>query len=246
MYARAVPRGDNVQTVKATLALRQLIFDGDIAPGERLAELTLVERVGVSRTPLRLALAGLEHEGLVEALPGGGFAVRTFSRVEIDDAIELRGVLEGTAVRFAAERLESPAELDPLRELLVQLDQAVRDPSPDAVLAYVGLNETFHEQLLELSKSEILAREVARVMAFPFASPASLLASHAQVSQREILLVAEHQHHALVAAIQAGHGTRAEEIAREHARISKNSLDLALASREIFETLPGAALIDSE
>jgi GntR family transcriptional regulator, vanillate catabolism transcriptional regulator len=241
-----VPRGDNVQTVKATLALRQLIFDGDIAPGERLAELTLVERIGVSRTPLRLALAGLEHEGLVEALPGGGFAVRTFSRVEIDDAIELRGVLEGTAVRFAAERLESPAELDPLHEILVQLDQAVRDPSPDAVLAYVELNQRFHEGLLELAKSEILAREVSRVLAFPFASPAALLESHAQVSQREILLVAEHQHHALVAAIQAGHGTRAEEIAREHARISKKSLDLALASREIFESLPGAALIDAE
>jgi GntR family transcriptional regulator of vanillate catabolism len=66
------------------------------------------------------------------------------------------------------------------------------------------------------------------------------------VSQREILLVAEHQHHALVAAIQAGHGTRAEEIAREHARISKKSLDLALASREIFESLPGAALLDAD
>jgi GntR family transcriptional regulator of vanillate catabolism len=246
MYARKVPRGDNVQTVKATLALRQLIFDGDIAPGERLAELALVDRIGVSRTPLRLALAGLEHEGLVEALSGGGFAVRTFSRVEIDDAIELRGVLEGTAARFAAERLESPAELDPLRDTLVQLDQAVRDPSPDAVLAYVELNRRFHEQMLALAKSEILSREVARAMAFPFASPSALLESHAEVSQREILLVAEHQHHALVAAIQAGHGTRAEEIAREHARISKQSLDLALASREIFESLPGAALIDGE
>jgi GntR family transcriptional regulator of vanillate catabolism len=52
-----VPRGDSAQTVKATLGLRQLLFDGHIRPGERLVELALVERLGVSRTPLRLALA---------------------------------------------------------------------------------------------------------------------------------------------------------------------------------------------
>jgi GntR family transcriptional regulator of vanillate catabolism len=240
---RGVPRGDSAQTVRATLALRQLIFDGEIRPGERLVELALVDRVGVSRTPLRLALSTLQHEGLVESLPGGGFAVRTFSRVEVDDAIELRGVLEGTAARFAAERLESPAELRVMREVVTELDEVVHDTAADAILTYVELNEAFHGQLVELAKSEILNREVARVMAFPFASPASLLASHAQVSQREILLVAQHQHHTLLEAIQDRHGSRAEEIAREHARISKRSLDLALARREILETLPGASLL---
>ena len=60
----------------------------------------------------------LEHEGLLETLPGGGFVVREFTRTDIDDAIELRGVLEGTAARLAAERLESEDELEPLRELL--------------------------------------------------------------------------------------------------------------------------------
>jgi GntR family transcriptional regulator of vanillate catabolism len=239
-----VPRGDSAQTVRATLALRQLLFDGEIAPGERLVELALVDRIGVSRTPLRLALTTLEHEGLVESLPGGGFAVRTFSRVEVDDAIELRGVLEGTAARFAAERLDSPGDLRELRDTVSQLDEIVHDTAPEAVLAYVELNALFHSQLVQLAKSEIVARAVARVMAFPFASPASLLASHAQLSQREILLVAQHQHHALVEAIQAGHGTRAEEIAREHARISKRSLDLALARREILDALPGAAFLN--
>lgn len=238
-----MPRGDNAQTVRATLALRQLVFDGAIQPGERLVELTLVERIGVSRTPLRLALTALEHEGLVASLPGGGFAVRTFSRAEIDDAIELRGILEGTAARFAAERLESPAELEPMHELVTQLDETVHDTAPEAVLTYVELNEAFHAQLVELAKSEIVGREIARANAFPFASPAALLASHAQLSQREILLVAQHQHHALLEALQARHGTRAEEIAREHARITKRSLDLALQSREILDSLPGASLL---
>ena len=238
-----MPRGDSAQTVRATLALRQLLFDGEIAPGQRLVELALVERIGVSRTPLRLALTTLEHEGLVESLPGGGFAVRSFSRDEVDDAIELRGVLEGTAARFAAERLESQAQLDALRATVEQLDETVHDDSPEAIVSYAELNAAFHDELVVLAKSEILARHIARVNAFPFASPAALLASHVQLSQREILLVAQHQHHAIVEAIQGGHGTRAEEIAREHARISKRSLDLALARREILDTLPGASLL---
>jgi GntR family transcriptional regulator of vanillate catabolism len=64
------------QTTKATLGLRELVFNGEFGPGERLPEVELAERVGVSRTPLRMALQTLAHEGLLEALSGGGFVVR--------------------------------------------------------------------------------------------------------------------------------------------------------------------------
>lgn len=239
-----MPRGDSAQTVKATLGLRQLLFDGEIRPGERLVELALVERLGVSRTPLRLALTTLEHEGLVTSLAGGGFAVREFTRAEIDDAIELRGVLEGTAARFAAERLESVAELDEIRSLTIRLDETVHDASPEAVLAYVELNEAFHAELVALAKSDMLARELAHVTTLPFASPAALLESHVRLSQREILLVAQHQHHAIVDAIAARQGARAEEVAREHARISRRSLDLALEQQNVLEGIPGAQLLN--
>jgi GntR family transcriptional regulator, vanillate catabolism transcriptional regulator len=95
------------QTLRAALALRELILEGELRPGERVAEVPLSERIGVSRTPLRLALARLEHEGLLNSLSAGGFVVRQFTREEIADAIELRGVLEGTALRrrAAARRL---------------------------------------------------------------------------------------------------------------------------------------------
>jgi GntR family transcriptional regulator, vanillate catabolism transcriptional regulator len=239
-----MPRGDSAQTVKATLGLRQLLFDGEIRPGERLVELSLVERLGVSRTPLRVALTTLEHEGLVVSLAGGGFTVREFTRSEIDDAIELRGVLEGTAARFAAERLESPAELDEIRGILVRLDAVVHDASAEAVLEYVELNEQFHELLVALSKSEIVARELVRVEAVPFASPSALLESHVESEQREILLIAQHQHRAMIEAIEQGHGARAEEVAREHARISQRSLDLALKRGDVIERLPGAPLLN--
>ncbi len=96
--------GAGSQTVRAQLRLRELILGGELAPGARIPELALVERLGVSRTPVRAALVRLAEEGLLEALPGGGFAVRDFSETDICDAIELRGTLEGLAARLAAER----------------------------------------------------------------------------------------------------------------------------------------------
>ena len=95
---------NRTQIMRAQLRLRELILSGEFEAGERMSELPLVDRLGVSRTPLRLALAGLEHEGLLRSLTGGGYAVREFTQADILDAIELRGVLEGTAARFAAER----------------------------------------------------------------------------------------------------------------------------------------------
>src|SRR5579871_1085014 len=104
------------QTTKATLGVRELVLGGELAPRERVPEVALAERLGVSRTPLRIALGTLAHEGLLEQLEGGGFVVCSFTLADIAEAIELRAVLEGTAARFAADRLQSPDELAPLRE----------------------------------------------------------------------------------------------------------------------------------
>ena len=248
MYARAppMPRGtkSSSQTLKATLGLRELLLGGDFGPGERVPELALVERLGVSRTPLRLALVALEHEGLLESLPGGGFVVREFTRDDIVDAIELRGVLEGTAARFAAERLESRAELASLQECSGQLDEVVRVDSLDAFERYISLNEAFHAGLVALAKSAALARAIEHVVVLPFASPSALVASHARLPEsREILVVAQHQHRGMLESIEAGHGARAEEIAREHARLSRINLDLVLQNRESRDRLPGARLL---
>ncbi len=102
-------RAPKQQTAKALLGLRDLILTGEVEPGERLSEVALSERLSVSRTPLRAALQKLEQEGLVALIPSGGYAVRSFSRQEVIDAIELRGVLEGAAARLAAERGATPA-----------------------------------------------------------------------------------------------------------------------------------------
>jgi len=244
-----VARGNGAgsQTTKATLGLRELVFAGEFGPGERLPEIELAERLGVSRTPLRLALTTLAHEGLLDRLPGGGFVVRSISLADIADAIELRGVLEGTAARFAAERLESADALAPLEEAAATLDDVVRriGGDRDEIERYVTLNDAFHDALAELARSPNLARTLANVKALPFAMPSgAIVASHAVLPRsQEILLVAQYHHWGLIEAIRERQGTRAEEIAREHARLSRVNLDLVLEDREAFERIPGAPLL---
>ena len=242
-----MPRGnqENSQTTKATLGLRELLLSGAFKPRERVPELRLVEELGVSRTPLRIALMTLEHEGLLETLPGGGFVVREFTRTDIDDAIELRGVLEGTAARLAAERLDSDGDLEPLREVCRELDAVVHSPSMETFMEYLRLNEEFHEVFRGLAKSAQLDRALDQVLALPFGPPnALLMVHHATMPESwEILLVAQHQHHGLIDAIGRREGGRAEAIAREHARLARQNLDLALENRQLLARLPGSTLL---
>ena len=120
------------QTERVVVTLRGMVLRGDFRPGERLAELSLVSVLNASRTPVRLALERLSHQGLLEASPSGGFRVREFTVADIWDAIEIRGVLEGTAARFAAERLSG---LDDLNEIRAaggsdELIQAIQQAAP--------------------------------------------------------------------------------------------------------------------
>jgi GntR family transcriptional regulator of vanillate catabolism len=241
-----VPRGSHAssQTTRATLGLRELLLGGTFKPGDRVPELRLVEELGVSRTPLRIALMTLAHEGFLDPLPGGGFVVGEFTRADIDDAIELRGVLEGTAARLAAERLESEETLEPLRQVCRELDAVVRNPSMESFVEYLRLNQELHVAFRALAGSPQLDRALEHVLALPFAPPSALVMVHAALpASWEIFLVAQHQHHSLVDAIGRREGARAEAIAREHARIARRNLDVALENQDLRERFPGSTLL---
>src|SRR6478609_10934022 len=159
--------------MRALLRLRELILSGQFAPGERMSELPLVERLGVSRTPLRLALAELEHEGLLRGLEGGGYVVREFTKSDISDAIELRGVLEGTAARFAAERGVARRDLRALASINAEISELVHRIDYESFEEYVDLNERFHERLLKMAASPMLDRALESIVSLPFAGPSA-------------------------------------------------------------------------
>lgn len=230
--------------MRAILRLRELLLEGEFAPGTRMSELPLVKRLGVSRTPLRLALSTLAHEGLLELVPGGGYAVRGFTRADIDDAIELRGVLEGTAARFAAERGVPEEQLAVMHECNELIQDVVHAADYDSFVRYVDLNERFHAALVEAAESSVLARALAGVVSLPFASSSAFVLAEAELPEsREILVVAHHHHSELVGAIERHEGARAESIGREHARLASRNLDIVLGRRNALEALPGASLI---
>ena len=85
--------------------LRQAILKGELAPGERLMEIQLAERLGVSRTPIREAIRKLELEGLVLMVPRKGAEVAKISEKSLKDVLEVRRSLEELAIELACQRM---------------------------------------------------------------------------------------------------------------------------------------------
>lgn len=240
----ATPEGDS-QTLRAILKIRELLIQGAFKPGERIREVPLAARLCVSRTPLRLALDRLAHEGLLEMGPKGGFFARKFTAGDILDAIDLRGVLEGTAARWAAERLQSEQEVEPLYEAVTATAALLGRslPGVDLIREYMLINAAFHSTLLRLAKSQMLTTSMERVLALPFASfNAFVFAESESPERREMLLMSNFHHAAIADAIANREGTRAEAVAREHSRIVRRCVTLALREERLAQ-IPGGSLI---
>ncbi|WP_044563480.1 GntR family transcriptional regulator [Azospirillum sp. B4] len=244
--AVAEEEGRGMQVVRAQQGLRELILAGELPPGRRVSEPAMVERLGVSRTPVRLALERLAQEGLVTPGASGGFVVRAFTAADLAAAIEVRGTLEGLAARLAAERRPGAADLAPLRDCVAALDGVVAKPvlSEDDFDTYVRLNAFFHEELTRLSGSGVVARAIEQAAAQPFASPSAFVQLHAtEPVGRDTLVVAQEQHRLLLEAIGRGEGARAEALAAEHARVAQRRLRAALSDGDRLAGLPGGSLL---
>lgn len=234
------------QTVRAQLAIRDLVLKGTLTPGERISELSMVARIGVSRTPVRAALLRLAEEGLLEPLRSGGFAIKAFTDREVWESIEIRGVLEGLAARLAAERGVALAAIVPLRRCLAELDEVVGETggSVEVFSDYVALNARFHALLVELADSRPLERQIERAITLPFASPSAFVMAQSTMPEaRRILTIAQDHHRCVLDAIEQREGSRAESLMREHSRLASRNLALALRSQSTFDLVPGSALI---
>ena len=128
-------------------ALRDQIVRAELAPGERLSEAELGERLGVSRTPIREALGRLRDDRLVEVRPQIGTFVARISPAAVSDAQFIREALECTAVRVAAE-LATEESMAQLEENLRAQGRATERIDIDS---WQLLDDTFHRQICDLS-----------------------------------------------------------------------------------------------
>ncbi len=127
--------------------VRLQIFSGTLKPGERVVESEIATAMGISRGPVREALAELEKEGLVITSPRKGTYVKSFELKDIEEIYTLRALLEGFAVSLALDRFQEQ-DLAYLRDLL---DQIVEMAEKKDVIEVSRLNMQFHKKIMELS-----------------------------------------------------------------------------------------------
>ncbi len=217
--------------------IREMILSGELAPGERITEVGLAEKLGVSRTPIRSALPILAADGYLEQVGKRGYSVKKFIAEEALKALELRSMLEGIAAKYLAEKGASAEILKELDLCLVQGDDLFRKrclAREDEDL-YGEMNARFHQIIVENCGSSPLITFVERLNQLPFIGPSVLVFDQVGLDRAfELLFRAHGQHHDLVEAIRNGDAARAEAIFREHGNAQRQSLFSRASQRNIL------------
>ena len=232
-------------TARIVYQLSQRIVQGDIVAGERLAEIPLAGQFGVSRTPVRQALAVLEREGLL-IRDSRSYTVRHFSLEEILDAIEVRSVLEGLAAAELAQKRIPQGVLRDLDATLAEGDDLIRQieaEGPTAALTerYFATNARFHRAIIVGCGNRPVAAALEVASKIPFASVGSIARYADSTGEDEdrtrekvrLLLYSHLQHQEILEAIRGGQTARAEALMRGHAHLGIRNLHL----RENFPEL---------
>lgn len=129
--------------------LRNAILRGDLKPGERLMEMHLANKLGVSRTPIREAIRMLEHEGLAVTIPRKGAQVAKMTEKDLQDVLEIRDALDELAVSMAAERM-TPEQLLELKDAMKDFEIATRSGD---VRRIVEADEDFHNVIYRMANN---------------------------------------------------------------------------------------------
>lgn len=191
---------------EATILLRRLIMRGELTPGERLVEERLGQQLGLSRTPIREALHRLEQEGLLLKRPRGGYEVRPLTPEEVEEAVGVRGVLEGYAGELAARRAH-PRQIKDLERNLEQFEEALarRDE-----VRLVELNTRYHELVYQAANSTLLHHMLSELQEEVERISRAIMMSM-QAGQWSVK-----DHRLVVEAIKAGDAAKAGRLCREH------------------------------
>jgi len=215
---------------RVIVRIREMVLHGELAPGQRVREVELANKLGVSRTPVRESLPILAQEGVLTQLDTRGFVVRAFTPQEIMDAIDVRGVLEGLAARMLTEQ-GAP------RRLQQSLHECLREGDAILVKGYVvasdearygDMNKQLHSLIVQGSGSKVIADAIERNDRIPFAAAHAIAFDRVDLPRMySSLSFAHQQHHNIVQAIENGESARVAALMFEHACGAKISINLA-------------------
>ncbi len=212
--------------------IRAAIRDGGLAPGERLTEVDLAARFGVSRTPVRQAIARLEAEGLLTHEPRRGLTVTRPDHQQVVELYVMREVLEGAAARLAAQHA-SDTEIAAMAEIVDGEPAAFGDAA-----ALAAVNQQLHGLLYLAAHNRYLLRSLEQLAATMSLLP-TLLTRGGRAEQ------AHAEHRAILKAIVKRDGDAAEAAARKHARAAqKHRLAWMVGTIGVPLAAPGAGGAD--
>jgi DNA-binding GntR family transcriptional regulator len=198
--------------------LRDYLGSHVIVPGQRLQEATLAVQLGVSRTPVREALARLESDGLIAA-DGRSFVVPVLSDADVDEIYELRGLLEPAALAQVVESVVDPKALARIADALRAAEAADRNADADG---FIDANARFHLTWHDLVANRRLLRAIA------------LYAGHVRYLRMLTLNNAAARKAALsgmkriLATLRTRDGERARRVMREHLDVARRHLRFVL------------------
>jgi DNA-binding GntR family transcriptional regulator len=211
--------------------LRRRIIDGSYAPGERLIEERIAGDLGISRTPVRHALARVAAEGLVRSMPNRGAVVRSFTTDDLIQTFELRALLEGHAAERAAGQ-RSADRIAELEQIQADLDavaaQEFADQAEQARLL-VEHNQRFHHAVLATSGNARLGELLPLVTSVPLQFQSFYWYSQGE-RQRS-----SYYHHAIIAAIGRRDGGQARVLMQAHIFDGRDFLLRSLAEHHALE-----------
>jgi DNA-binding GntR family transcriptional regulator len=221
---RNVTRIERPKTLTEATAdqLRSAIRSGELAPGSRLTQMETAKRLGVSSTPVREAFAALEHEGLVVSIPHKGIVVFEPTLGDLQEAYEIRQLLEGLAAERAAP-LMTDADIHELSELLAQMESVQGGEAEHR--RFLELNRVFHARIYSVAKMPRLERIIWDLRD----SSEAYVAMHRFLGRDEAQTNADHA--AIVEACRRRDAKRAGEATRVHLRHTMDGLSRELRSR---------------
>lgn len=186
--------------------LRQAILKGELAPGERLMEIQLAEKLGVSRTPIREAIRKLELEGLVLMIPRKGAEVAKISEKSLKDVLEVRRSLEELAIELACQRI-SEAALHVLEEAQESFEHAVVSGN---AMEIAETDEAYHDVIYNCTKNTRLVQILNNLREQMYRFRLEYIKDE---DKRQILLI---EHEKILKALRSRHVAEAKSAMREH------------------------------
>lgn len=186
--------------------LRAAILRGELKPGERLMELQLAAKLGVSRTPIREAIRMLEQEGLAITIPRKGAEVAKMTEKDMEDVLQIRCVLEELAVRVSCHKINE----NELRELKVAMIEFDEKTKADNVVELAKADVTFHDLIYKAADNPKLLMLLNNLREQMYRYRTEYLKD----TERHSQLIQEH--HDIVKALEMRDEEQVADIIRQH------------------------------